>query len=99
MTVSKHVRFDFRALYDALDHYRLARGAPWAQIAAETLVSRSTLVGTADAGPMELAAEIGTGANVLTALARGGRTAVPTIVWIAAWLDRPVEDLTREAAS
>jgi hypothetical protein len=163
MAVSEHVRFDFRALYDALNHYRLARGAPWAQIAAETLVSRSTLVGTANAGPMEadgilimvrllertfedfttrsaaspyeapaaadplpptfrrldtravhaalneqrrargltwreVAAEIGTSTNVLTGLARGGRTGVPTIVWIAAWLDRPVEDLTHEAA-
>jgi transcriptional regulator with XRE-family HTH domain len=43
-------RFDARALHGALDAQRAARGLTWAQVAAETGVSVSTLRGTERGG-------------------------------------------------
>ena len=47
-------RFDARALRQALDEQRSARGLSWAQVAAETGVSVSTLSGTERGGRLEV---------------------------------------------
>jgi transcriptional regulator with XRE-family HTH domain len=47
-------RFDGRALHLALDAQRTARGLSWAQVAAETGVSASTLRGTERGGRLEV---------------------------------------------
>lgn len=48
------LRFDPRALYEALDRRRLARGLTWAQIAREIGVSASTISGTRNGGRLEV---------------------------------------------
>lgn len=47
-------RFDAVALYRALDAKRTARGLTWAQVAAETGVSVTTLRGTQRGGRLEV---------------------------------------------
>jgi transcriptional regulator with XRE-family HTH domain len=47
-------RFDTRALYEALDGQRLARGLTWEQVARETGVASSTLKNTARGGRLEV---------------------------------------------
>ena len=47
-------RFNAAALYAALDAQRRARGMSWAQVAAETGVSVSTLTHTRHGGRMEV---------------------------------------------
>jgi len=48
------IRFDTRALYEALDAQRAARGLTWADIARETGVAASTLKNTAKGGRLEV---------------------------------------------
>ena len=48
------VRFDARALYEALDAQRAARGLTWADVARETGVAVATLKRTADGGRLEV---------------------------------------------
>jgi len=48
------VRFDTRALYEALDPKRAARGLTWADVARETGVAVATLKRTADGGRLEV---------------------------------------------
>ena len=48
------IRFDAKALYDAMDRQRVARGLSWAQVAAETGVSAATLQRTRAGGRMEV---------------------------------------------
>ncbi len=47
-------RFDTRALYEALDEQRLARGLSWEQVATELGVSSTTLRNTARGGRLEV---------------------------------------------
>src|SRR5881394_1971578 len=47
-------RFDARALYQALDQQRAARGLTWQQVAAESGVSKATIVRTQHGGRMEV---------------------------------------------
>ncbi len=47
-------RFDAKALYDALDRERSARGLTWQQVAAETRVSAGTIKRTREGGRMEV---------------------------------------------
>ena len=47
-------RFDGRALHRALETQRTARGLSWAEVAAETGVSASTLRGTERGGRLEV---------------------------------------------
>lgn len=48
------VRFDAKALYEALDAQRRSRGMSWRQVAAEIGVSVSTLTHTRHGGRMEV---------------------------------------------
>ena len=48
------LRFDSKALYDALDARRISRDLSWKQVAAETGVSGSTLMRTRLGGRMEV---------------------------------------------
>ena len=48
------VRFDARALYEALDAQRASRGLTWADVARETGVAVATLKRTADGGRLEV---------------------------------------------
>jgi transcriptional regulator with XRE-family HTH domain len=48
------LRFDSRALFEALDRRRTARGMTWDQVAAETRVSAATIRRTRDGGRMEV---------------------------------------------
>ena len=48
------IRFDTRALYEALEAKRLARGLGWAAVAAETGVAAATLKRTKDGGRLEV---------------------------------------------
>jgi transcriptional regulator with XRE-family HTH domain len=48
------LRFDSKALYDALDARRVSRGMSWEQVAAETGVSVSTPTRTRLGGRMEV---------------------------------------------
>lgn len=47
------IRFDARALYEALDAQRQARGMSWKEVADEIGVSASTLTRTRRGGRME----------------------------------------------
>ena len=47
------LRFDAKALYQALDQQRRSRGLTWAGVAREIGVSASTLTRTARGGRME----------------------------------------------
>ena len=47
-------RFDTRALYEALDAERQARGATWEQVSRELGVTASTLKNTARGGRLEV---------------------------------------------
>jgi hypothetical protein len=47
-------RFDTRALFEALDAQRVARGLTWREVAAETGVSAATLAGTKRGGRLEV---------------------------------------------
>ena len=48
------VRFDVKALYEALDNRRSARGMTWAKVAAEMGVSASTVTRTRIGGRLEV---------------------------------------------
>jgi transcriptional regulator with XRE-family HTH domain len=48
------VRFDAKALYEALDQQRTARGMTWAGVAAEMGVSAATIARTRTGGRMEV---------------------------------------------
>jgi len=48
------LRFDSKALHEALDRERLARGWSWRQVAAATGVSSSTLTRTREGGRLEV---------------------------------------------
>ena len=48
------VRFDARALYEALDAQRASRGLTWADVARETGVAVATLKRTAGGGRLEV---------------------------------------------
>ena len=48
------VRFDVKALYEALDKRRSARGMTWAKVAAEMGVSASTVTRTRIGGRLEV---------------------------------------------
>jgi transcriptional regulator with XRE-family HTH domain len=48
------VRFDAKALYEALDERRSARGMTWAKVAAEIGVSATTVARTRTGGRMEV---------------------------------------------
>jgi transcriptional regulator with XRE-family HTH domain len=48
------VRFDAKALYEALDECRRARGMTWAKVAAEIGVSATTIARTETGGRMEV---------------------------------------------
>jgi hypothetical protein len=60
-------RFDFAALYQALDEQRCRRGISWQHVAREMGVSATTLVRTSRGGPME-------GDGILAMLRWLGRT-------------------------
>jgi transcriptional regulator with XRE-family HTH domain len=47
------IRFDARALYEALDEQRRSRGMSWQEVAREIGVSASTLIRTRRGGRME----------------------------------------------
>ncbi len=47
-------RFDSRALYEAMDQRRAARGLTWAQVARATGVSASTITRTRKGGRLEV---------------------------------------------
>jgi len=47
-------RFDAKALYDALDRERSARGLTWSQVADQTGVAAATLKRTRDGGRLEV---------------------------------------------
>ncbi len=47
------IRFDARALYEALDEQRRSRGMSWQEVAREIGVSASTLTRTRRGGRME----------------------------------------------
>jgi transcriptional regulator with XRE-family HTH domain len=47
-------RFDAKALYDALEKQRSARGLTWTQVAAEIGVSPATIQRTRTGGRMEV---------------------------------------------
>lgn len=48
------VRFDAKALYEALDKQRSERGLTWAQVAAQIGVSAATITRTRLGGRMEV---------------------------------------------
>ena len=48
------VRFDAKALYEALDKRRIARGMTWAMVAAEMGVSATTVTRIRYGGRMEV---------------------------------------------
>ncbi len=48
------IRFDTRALYDALDAQRAARGLSWVDVARETGVTAATLRRTSEGGRLEV---------------------------------------------
>ena len=48
------IRFDAKALYEALDAQRVARGLSWKQVAEETGVSVATLTRTRLGGRLEV---------------------------------------------
>ena len=48
------IRFDARALYDALDAQRAARGLAWSDVARETGVAVATLKRTQTGGRLEV---------------------------------------------
>jgi len=48
------IRFDAKALYEALDAQRGSRGMSWRQVASEIGVSVSTLTHTRQGGRMEV---------------------------------------------
>ena len=48
------VRFDAKALYEALDERRSARGMTWANVAAEMGLSATTVARTRTGGRMEV---------------------------------------------
>ena len=48
------IRFDARALYEALDAQRAARGLTWSDVARETGVAAATLKRTRDGGRLEV---------------------------------------------
>ncbi len=48
------VRFDSKALYEALDAHRVKRRMTWTQVAAETGVSAATLSRTRSGGRLEV---------------------------------------------
>jgi transcriptional regulator with XRE-family HTH domain len=47
-------RFDAKALHDALDRQRIARGLSWQQVAAEIGVSAATMTRTRSGGRLEV---------------------------------------------
>jgi transcriptional regulator with XRE-family HTH domain len=52
--VNATVRFDAKALYEALDERRSAKGMSWASVAAEMGVSATTVARTRTGGRMEV---------------------------------------------
>ncbi len=52
--MTRMLRFNGKALYDALERQRAERGLTWQQVAAETGVSASTLSGTRRGGRLEV---------------------------------------------
>jgi hypothetical protein len=48
------VRFDGKALYEALDKQRIARNLTWADVARQTGVAASTLKRTREGGRLEV---------------------------------------------
>ena len=48
------IRFDSKALYQALDARREERGLTWKQVAAETGVAEATIKRTREGGRMEV---------------------------------------------
>lgn len=48
------LRFDAKALHDAMNRQRVARGLTWAQVAAEIGVSAATIQRTREGGRMEV---------------------------------------------
>ena len=48
------IRFDTRALYEALDAQRAARGLTWSDVARETGVAIATLKRTQEGGRLEV---------------------------------------------
>ena len=48
------LRFDPKALYDALDKQRLSRNLTWKQVAEEIGIAASTIVRTKEGGRMEV---------------------------------------------